>query len=143
MKVQEIMTVNPEKVQATDTVAHAAELMEKLDVGVLPVYDRDEPVGIVTDRDIALRLVAKSRHPEETNVGEIMTAEVIFCTEDMDIERAAEIMEYKKIRRLLVKNEEGAFTGILSLGDLAMSLKPDESGEVLQEVSGVAAPNRI
>ena len=110
--------------------------------GVIPVFEGDKPVGMVTDRDIAVRAVAEGREPSTTRVKDIMTPEVFFCTEDMELDKAAQIMEYKKIRRLLVKDEKKNVVGILSLGDIATSTPKEFAGEVLKEVVGVAYPER-
>ncbi len=142
MKVKDIMTYNPEVIQGRDLVIHAAEKMRDLNVGAIPVFDGEEPVGMLTDRDIAVRVVAQKLDPETTTVGEVMSGEIIFCTEDMEIEEAAHIMEYKQIRRLLVKSGKNEFSGVLSLGDIAMSAGKELSGEVLHEVSGIAHPER-
>jgi CBS domain-containing protein len=142
MKVKDIMTYNPEVIQALDLVEHAADKMRRLNVGAIPVFDGDKPAGMLTDRDIAIRVVAQKLDPATTSVGDVMSGEIIFCTEDMDIEEAAHIMEYKKIRRLLVKGKTNIFIGMLSLGDIAMSAGAELSGEALHEISGIAHPER-
>ncbi|MFP4417191.1 MAG: CBS domain-containing protein [Chitinispirillaceae bacterium] len=142
MKARDIMTHSLETIQATESVQHAALRMEQLNIGAIPVYDRQEPVGIITDRDVTVRAIAHGKDPATTTVGEIMTPHVLFCTEDMPLEEVAHIMEYKQIRRLPVKNDEGQFVGVISLGDLAMSANRELAGEVLKEVSGMAYPER-
>ncbi len=142
MKVRDVMTANVETVQITDSIRQAAERMRRLDVGVMPALDGNDPVGMLTDRDIAIRAVAMGRNPETTRIGEIMTPDVFSCGEDQDIEEAAGIMEEKKIRRLLVRNASGKIIGIVSLGDLAAHIDEKKSGEILREVSETAQPVR-
>jgi len=142
MKVKDIMTYSVEGVLSSDTVFQAAEKMKEKNVGVMPVFEQKKPIGMITDRDIVIRVIAEKRDPFSTNVTDSMTHEIIFCLEDMDIKRAAEIMEYKQIRRLLVENHDHQAVGIISLGDIAMSEPNELSGEVLREVSGVAHPER-
>jgi len=142
MQVKDIMTYGVDFVVPSDSVKTAAEKMRDRNVGVLPVFDHNEPVGMITDRDITVRVAAEGKNPDATPVGDIMTHEVIFCMEDMRVEEAAHIMEYKKLRRLLVKNAHREVVGVLSLGDIAMSMTNELTGEILKEVSGVSHPNR-
>ncbi|MBD3243980.1 MAG: CBS domain-containing protein [Chitinivibrionales bacterium] len=142
MKVKDIMTVNPEFVDIDDSVASAAGKMKQLNVGFMPVRDRGQVAGIVTDRDITTRLAAEHLDPDRTAVGDIMSPRVIYCKEDMDIEQAAQIMEHEQLHRLLVRNDEGEFVGVLSLGDLAMTAGRELVGEVVRDISGISAPQR-
>lgn len=142
MKVNEVMTYGVDFVRPTDTVKDVAQKMRDKNEGVIPVFEGDNPVGLVTDRDITVRAIAEGKDPVSTRVSDVMTPEVVYCTEDMDLEQAAHIMEYKKIRRLLVKDEEKHVTGMLSLGDIATSASREFTGEVLKEVTGVAYPER-
>lgn len=142
MHVKEIMTLNAEPINAMSSIAEAAEKMERLNVGALIVEEDNELVGVVTDRDITVRAVAHKHDPEKARVRDIMTTEIVACSEDDDLEKAAELMETRKVRRLPVRNSEGLITGILSLGDLAMSTSYEKTGEVLQAISGIAHPER-
>lgn len=142
MKVNEVMTYGVDYVRPDSTIREVAEKMRDKNEGVIPVFEGGEPVGMVTDRDIAVRAIAEGREPSSTRVKDIMTPEVFFCTEDMELEEAAHIMEYKKIRRLLVKDEKRNVIGILSIGDIATSTPKEFTGEVLKEVVGVAYPER-
>ena len=90
--------------------------------------------GIVTDRDITIRAVALGFDPNKTKISEVMTRVVISCTENTPVFEAARIMEANKIRRLLVKNEKGEMTGILSLGDIAVSSNKDFVSDILQDI---------
>jgi CBS domain-containing protein len=141
MKVKDLMTPGPETVGSGDPVKKAAELMEKNNVGVVPVFDEGgRAIGVLTDRDIALRLVAEGKDPQTTKTGDIMSRGVVYCPDDAHASKAAQIMEEKKIRRLLVRDSRGKITGIVSLGDLAQSLSKDKAGKLIREVSRSVAP---
>jgi CBS domain-containing protein len=116
--------------------------MKALNVGVLPVVEEGKEAGMITDRDIITRVIAEELNPAHTSVGEVMTKQVISCTEETDIGEAARIMETNKIRRLLVKNEAGRLTGVVSLGDIAVHATRNVSAEILKEVSEPSAPSR-
>ena len=85
--------------------------MRDKNIGVIPIFEGGEPVGMLTDRDIALRVVAEGRDPSTVRVSDVMTPDVVFCYEDQDIEDAVDIMEQRKIRRLLVKNFKDEVVG--------------------------------
>ncbi|MFO7964114.1 MAG: CBS domain-containing protein [Desulfobacterales bacterium] len=142
MKVNEIMTQNPEFVYSGDSVKRAAEVMRQVNAGAVPIFDGDTAIGILTDRDIAVRLVAEGKDPLNVKAGEIMSKDPVFCSSDADIEEAVRLMEDKQLRRLLVKDAQGKVAGIVSIGDLAVSLDKEKSGEVIKEVSQPSEPER-
>jgi len=130
------MTHNVESVSPGDTLEQAARRMEELNVGPLPVCEGPRVVGMLTDRDITVRATAAGCDPKTTLVCDVMTQDVVSCTEDQDVCEAARLMEEKQIRRLLVMNPGKDLVGIVSLGDLATEA-PDHTqpGEVLKKVS--------
>ncbi|MBD3233344.1 MAG: CBS domain-containing protein [candidate division Zixibacteria bacterium] len=141
MKVRDIMTKNVEVLNPFSKISEAARKMIELNIGILPVSENGKVVGMVTDRDIAIRAVAEERHPPQELVNAIMTPDVHYCYESQDIDEAAEIMRSNKIRRLVVLNENMELVGICSLGDLAVEGKNDKlSGEVLREISKPSKP---
>ena len=142
MKIREIMTPDAQCVQPDETLVDAAGLMRQLDVGVLPVCDGDEVVGMITDRDIAVRAVADARHPATTMVREIMTPGTINVFEDQDVAEAVRTMEENQIRRAPVLNRDNRLVGIVSLGDIAVDASEQLSGEILKRVSQPAEPVR-
>jgi CBS domain-containing protein len=130
-----------EFVHPQDAVQMAAKKMERNNVGIMPVLDdRQHAVGVITDRDITIRVVAENLSADMTPVRDVMTPNVLFCKEDDHIAAAAEMMKKNQVRRLLVKNEEENFTGVLSLGDIAVDAGASLSGEVLEEVSKPPMP---
>ncbi len=142
MIIKEIMTANPEIVKTQDTVTQAAAVMKKVNIGVVPVFEGDDAVGVLTDRDIAVRVVAEGKDPVGLKVSDIMTRDVQTCNENTDIREAAKVMKQKQVRRLLVKNDQGKVVGMVSLGDLATMIDEKTSGEVLEAISKPARPER-
>jgi CBS domain-containing protein len=142
MKINEIMTRNVEVVQPNSVLQEAAGKMKSLNVGSLPVCDNRKLLGIITDRDIAIRAVADGRDPTSTKVSETMSPDLVYCFEDQDIKDAANLMERHQIRRLPILDRNQQLVGIVSLGDLAVETKNKLSGEVLEEVSEPAKPRR-
>jgi CBS domain-containing protein len=135
MHLREIMTSPIETVAPGTSLAGAAKKMLALGIGVLPVSNGQKVIGIVSDRDIIVRAVAKGLDPERTDVGEIMTKDVFSCASDGDVMEACALMEQKQVRRLLVMDDNDVPIGIVSLGDIALHLRGEQSGEVLKQVS--------
>jgi CBS domain-containing protein len=135
MKVKECMTPDVRLVTPTQTILEAAKMMADHDIGALPVADNDRLVGMVTDRDIAVRAVAQGRD-SSTPVREIMTREVKYCYDDVSIDEVTRNMGEQRIRRLPVVNRDKRLVGILSLGDLAIEDQAkDEAGDALHGIS--------
>lgn len=137
MKVKEIMTRDIDVVSPETTLRDAAERMQSLDVGVLPVCDQDRLVGVITDRDITVRATADGLDPFATQVGEVMSRDdLITCSMDDDVEAATQRMRDKQVRRLPVLDQEHRLVGILALGDLVVDQENREvSSETLKAVS--------
>ncbi len=119
MKVGEIMTRRVEVASPDDTLRQAAGRMAELDTGVLPVGENDRLVGMLTDRDVAIRAVAQGRGPD-TKVREAMTPEVRYCFEDEDLDDVVRNMGENEVRRLPVMSRDKRLVGIVSLGDVAL-----------------------
>jgi CBS domain-containing protein len=134
MKVYDIMSSDVQLITPDDTIQAAAQKMAEADVGFLPVGENDKLVGMVTDRDIALRAVARGKNPASTRVREIMTDKVLYCLEDEDVEEAADTMSNLKIRRLPIVDDDKRLVGVLSLGDIAFKHKGSIAGTTLAHV---------
>lgn len=135
MKVRDKMTKSVSYVKPTNTVVEAAQVMQKLNVGAVPVFDQNKVVGVVTDRDIVVRNVAHGKSPQETKVQDVMTSQVTTVTPDMEVEEVSKIMAQQQIRRVPVV-ENNQLVGILSLGDIATDYRFDtEASEALSEIS--------
>ncbi len=142
MKLRDVMTRHVEVVRPDSTMKEAAEKMKTFDIGSIPVCDGDQMMGIITDRDIAVRAVAEGRDAS-TRVSEVMTKEVVYCLQDQDVRDAAKLMEERQIRRMAILDNEKRLVGIISLGDLAVDGEDKRlAGQVLQEVSEPATPKR-
>ncbi len=139
MKVREIMTPGVQCIQPDATIREAAELMLRLDIGVLPVLENDTVLGILTDRDIVIRSVVTENAPAQTCVREIMTPGVVFIYDDDDLAAAVEVLTRSQVRRAPVVTREHRLVGILSLGDLAVEGDPGLAGEALRQVSQPSA----
>lgn len=135
-RVNELMTRGARTVAPEDTLCTAAQTMEELDVGVLPVCNGERLVGVVTDRDIAVRGVAKQLPPESTHLDAIMSGQVRWCFDNTSVEEALRTMSELQIRRLPVIDREYRLVGMLSLGDVAVrGGEPSEAGEPLAQIS--------
>jgi CBS domain-containing protein len=141
IQVQEIMTHNVEVIDPDGTIQQAAEVMARLDVGLLPVGNADRVLGVLSDRDITIRATAKGYDPRRTKVREVMTTAVWACFLDQDVAEAARLMQEKQIRRLVVLDRSQRLAGIVSLGDVAVSGGNDlVSGSTLERVSEIRQP---
>jgi CBS domain-containing protein len=134
MKVRDIMTHDVELAGPDDTLQDAAQRMLELDIGVLPVGESDRLVGIITDRDLAVRGVALGKDPS-AKVREVMTKEVKYCFDDEDINHVGKNMGDVQVRRLPVVNRDKRLVGILALGDIATQGKPKAGMEALRGIS--------
>jgi CBS domain-containing protein len=136
MNIQEIMTPAVDLVDPNTTIRDAALRMRDGDVGALPVGEDDRLVGMVTDRDIAVRGVALEKAPGNCTVREVMSEGVYYCFEDDDAARAAEVMAEHRVRRLPVLNRDKRLVGVVALADLA------QTGVGHEAVEGVSVPTR-
>ena len=135
MKVSDAMTSQVSVARPTDTIRQVAETMAKVDSGVVPVVDDGKVVGLVTDRDIVLRVVAEGRS-FDSPVSEAMSdGEVLSVKEDDILADATAKMANHQVRRLVVLNDAGALSGILSLGDVAKDYGAKQVGKTLEEIS--------
>ncbi len=136
MKLAAIMTGGIETITPHASLAEAAKKMASQDIGSLPVCDEPRRVvGIITDRDITVRAVARGMDPNQTRVEDVMTRDVLSCSSESEVEDACELMERRQVRRLLVTGQDEVPVGIVSLGDIALCLRESQSGEVLKKVS--------
>jgi CBS domain-containing protein len=134
MKVSEVMTRDVVVANPKQSICDAAKLMAESDTGALPVGEDDRLVGVITDRDITVRAVAK-RLSADTPVRDVMSKEVLYCFEDEEVEHVARNMADQQIRRLPVLNREKRLIGIVSIGDLALHAKPKTAGEAMAGIS--------
>ena len=134
MIVQDVMSSTVCLIDLSDPIWEAARVMAENDVGALPVAESDCVVGMITDRDIAVRAVAEGRSPD-TPVGDVMSKEIVYCFDDDDVDRVARRMGDHKIRRLPVVNRDKRLVGIVALGDIARSEDHGTTGQATEQVS--------
>src|SRR5687768_3644665 len=138
MTCAELMTPAPSCCHPEHTTVEAAELMQREDVGLVPIVDgsNSKLIGVLTDRDITLKVVAAGRDPRGTSVSEVMTPEPVACLDQESIEFVMELMASRQVRRIPIVDKDGAIVGIISQADIATRLSsPQETGQVVQAIS--------
>jgi CBS domain-containing protein len=133
MDVRNVMSSDVASIETRDTLQAAAAKMAEINVGSLPVLRDGRLAGIVTDRDIVVRAVARGAAPD-TAIADAMSDGVVTLSPDMSVDEAARLMSDKQIRRLYVVDED-RLVGVVSLGDLAVDAETDDAGEALREIS--------
>lgn len=139
MLVHEVMSTDVQLINPDQPIREAARIMAAIDAGALPVGENDRLVGMLTDRDIAVRAVAAGMSPD-TPVRQVMTEDIEYCFEDDDVDVASDTMADTKVRRLPVLNAQKRLVGIVSLGDIAVVDGPDHAGQAL---CGISEPGGI
>jgi CBS domain-containing protein len=134
-KVREAMTERPRCVTPETSVSHVAEVMEAEDIGSVPVLEDEQLSGMVTDRDIVIRAIAKGKDPRGMPVREILSREVVSVRPDNDLSDALQLMASHQVRRLPVVDEDNRLVGILSQADVAMEAKEKDVGQMVEGIS--------
>ena len=132
--VRDAMTSSPKTISTSTTAHEAARLMKSEDVGALPIVEGDKLVGVVTDRDLAVRVLAEGKSPD-TAVSEIASKDVVTVDPDQTLEEAARLMAEHQVRRLPVVEEDGRLVGVLAQADVAQSGQDLLTGETVQRIS--------
>jgi CBS domain-containing protein len=140
-RISEVMTRGVETIRPDESLQRAAQVMDELNVGALPVCDGERLVGMITDRDITVRATAAGMEPAQHRVSEVMTSQTRWCTEDQSTDEVMRQMGDVQIRRLPVLDAEQRVVGIVSLGDLATRVS-QHTDEVLRDVSWPSEPDR-
>src|SRR5690348_13880662 len=133
--IRDLMTNNPRSLESGSSVMEAARLMRDEDTGIVPVVEGERLVGTVTDRDIAIRVVAEGRSPESVTVGEIASRELVTIDPQQDLDEALRLMARHQVRRLPVVEEDGKLVGIVAQADVAKHASDSETGEVVEDIS--------
>jgi CBS domain-containing protein len=133
--VRDAMTTNPRSIESSTLVNEATRLMKTEDVGSLPIVDDDQLVGMVTDRDIVIRVVAEGKDPQSTTVGEIASRDLVTVDPEQDLDDALRLMAQHQVRRLPVAEEDGRLVGILAQADVAREGDDKRTGQIVQEIS--------
>jgi CBS domain-containing protein len=137
--VADIMTRGVRSMAPQDSVVQAAQAMDELNVGVIPVCEGERLVGMVTDRDIVVRGVAQSRDPQSTKLADVMSANVRTAREDEDVDEVLSEMARAQIRRLPVVDQQQRLVGIVSLGDIAAK-DPEDEVDVAMSLGDISSP---
>jgi CBS domain-containing protein len=139
MQCSEIMTRNPECCLPSDTVITAAQLMKSEDVGPIPIVaDKDGKrlTGIITDRDLAIKVIAEARDPNTTRLEDVMSDDVVCCKETDDVDDVLKLMEENQVRRIPVVGKNDQLLGIIAQADVATRLgQPGKTGRVVEQIS--------
>lgn len=135
MEIAHAMHRHADWASAETPISEVAKMMQKDDIGAIPVGKDDKLIGMITDRDIALRVVAEGRNPAKTTAEEVMTKGIIYCRTTESVEDAIHLMDQKKIRRLPVIDDKKRLVGMLSMGDISHAASRELSGELLHAVA--------
>jgi CBS domain-containing protein len=133
--IRDVMTQDPRTIDSTGSVVDAARLMRDEDVGLIPIVESDRLVGTVTDRDIAVRIVAEGRSAGDTRVADIASRELVTIDPQQSLDEALRLMAKHQVRRLPVVEEDGKLVGIVAQADIAKRAAPDKTGEVVERIS--------
>lgn len=138
MIIREIMTEHPDCCTAETSLQRVAHMMTECDCGAIPVVEEVKsmkPFGIVTDRDITVRTVAKGKNPLEMKASDVMTESTVTTRPDADVEEAAQKMKDHQLRRLIVVDDNGACIGMVAQADIARDGSDRQTGDVVEEIS--------
>jgi CBS domain-containing protein len=133
--IRDLMTGNPCAIDADKSVGYAAKMMRDEDVGVAPIVEGDKLIGVLTDRDIATRVVAEGKDPQQTTVREVASKNVVTVDPQQELDEALRLMAQHQVRRLPVVEEDGRLVGVVAQADVAREADPERTGEVVQEIS--------
>ena len=141
--IRDVMTERPRAVTRETTLSEVAEVMGSEDVGAIPVVDGDRLVGLVTDRDIVVRAVARGSDPSSTTVADVVTDNLITVSPEHDLADALKLMAQHQVRRLPVTDREDRLVGVVSQADVALGVKEKTAGELLEDISRPKSGPRV
>ena len=133
--IKHVMTSNPCSIDADKSVAYAAKMMRDEDVGLAPIVEGDKLIGMLTDRDIAIRVVAEGRNPDQVTVKEVASKQVVTIDPQQDLAEALRIMAKHQVRRLPVVEEDGRLVGVVAQADVAREGDDTQTGKLVEEIS--------
>jgi CBS domain-containing protein len=134
-EITDLMTESPRSVSTGSSIVDAAKLMREEDAGIAPITDGDRLVGVVTDRDIAIRVVAEGKDPQSTTVDEIASQKLVTIDPGQDLDEALHLMASHQVRRLPVVSDDGKLVGILAQADVARRSEVESTGKVVRSIS--------
>ena len=133
--IRDVMTNDPCTIDADKPVVHAARMMRDEDVGLAPIVEGQKLIGTLTDRDIAIRVVAEGKDPQTTIVREVATSKFVTIDPDEDLDEALRLMAKNQVRRLPVLDQDGRLAGIVAQADVARHASDEQTGEVVEQIS--------
>ncbi len=133
--IRDLMTSNPTTIEPDKTVVDAAKLMDDEDAGLIPIVEGQKLVGTITDRDIAIRVVAEGKDPQSAKVRDVMTSRLVTVDPEQDLDEALRLMAEHQVRRLPVVEEDGKIVGIVAQADVAKHTSDEQTGDVVQQIS--------
>jgi CBS domain-containing protein len=133
--IRDVMTSNPCTIDAEKPVAYAAKMMKEEDVGLAPIVEDDKLVGMLTDRDIAIRVVAEGRNPDQVKVRDVASKQVVTIDPQQDLDEALRIMAKHQVRRLAVVEKDGRLVGVVAQADIARKGDDTRTGQLVEEIS--------
>jgi len=133
--IRDLMTSNPTTIEPDKTVVDAAKLMGDEDAGLIPIVEGQKLVGTITDRDIAIRVVAEGKDPQSAKVRDVMTSRLVTVDPEQDIDEELRLMAEHQVRRLPVVEEDGKIVGIVAQADVAKHTSDEQTGDVVQQIS--------
>jgi len=133
--IREAMTSKPCSIDADKPVSYAAKMMRDEDVGLAPIVEGERLVGVLTDRDIAVRVVAEGRDPDQVKVAEVASRDIVTLDPQQDLDEALRLMAQHQVRRLPVVEEDGRLVGVVAQADVAKEADKGRTGEVVQQIS--------
>jgi CBS domain-containing protein len=133
--IRDVMTSDPCTIDAQKSVAYAAKMMRDEDVGLAPIVEGDKLIGMLTDRDIAIRVVAEGRNPDQVTAREVASKQVVTIDSQQDLDEALRIMAKHQVRRLPVVEEDGRLVGVVAQADVARKGDDKQTGQLVEEIS--------
>jgi len=133
--VQDLMTSNPKTIGIESAVVEAAKIMRDENVGIVPIVEGERLVGTITDRDIAIKVVAEGSDVYSTTAGQVASRDLVTVDPQQDLDEALRLMAQHQVRRLPVVEEDGRLVGILAQADVAREAKPKQTGRVVEKIS--------
>ena len=133
--IRDVMTSNPCSIDADKSVAYAAKMMREEDVGLAPIVEAERLVGMLTDRDITIRVVAEGKDPEQVKVRDVASSQLVTVSPQKDLDEALRMMAKHQIRRLPVVEEDGKLVGVVAQADVAREGDDATTGRLVEEIS--------
>jgi CBS domain-containing protein len=133
--IREAMTSNPKTVSNDQSVVEAARIMKQEDAGIVPIVEGEKLIGVLTDRDIAIQVVAEGKDPQSVKVSELASRDLVTIDPQQDLDEGLRLMARHQVRRLPVVEEDGKLVGILAQADVARTGDDAKTGEVVEEIS--------